>query len=138
MLGYTRVSTTSQNAQCWRVLRLHVEDHIPLAAIARETRISQRTLQRWHQLYRAGGVAALDPHPRSDTGTRRTAAETVTFIEGLALTKPRPSLATLHPSAELFHRPEHRAGPGSSPGHTCTRGSRLIPRPIRTRPPPTR
>lgn len=80
----------------WRVLRLHVEDHIPLAAIARETGISQRTLQRWHQLYRFGGVAALDPHPRSDAGTRRTAAETVTFIEGLALTKPRPSFAALH------------------------------------------
>jgi putative transposase len=83
-------------AERWRVLRLHVEDQIPLAALARETGISSRTLQRWHQLYRAGGVAALDPHDRTDKGVRRTSTETVAFVERLALTRPRPSIATLH------------------------------------------
>ncbi|WP_307051488.1 helix-turn-helix domain-containing protein [Arthrobacter oryzae] len=34
----------------WSVLRLHVEDQIPLAALARETGISTRTLQRWLRL----------------------------------------------------------------------------------------
>ena len=82
--------------QRWHALRLHVEGQIPIAVIARETGISARTLQRWHQLYRDGGIAALDPHPRADTGVRRTATETVAFIERLALTRPRPSLATLH------------------------------------------
>lgn len=80
----------------WRVLRLHVEDQIPIAVLARETGISARTLHRWHQLYRNGGDAALDPHPRADKGVRRTAPETVAFIERLALTRPRPSIATLH------------------------------------------
>lgn len=80
----------------WRILRLHVEDKIPIASIARETRISPRTLQRWHQLYQTGGISALELHPRVDAGTRRTATETVALIERLALTKPRPSLATLH------------------------------------------
>lgn len=80
----------------WRVLRLHVEDQIPLATLARETGIGLRTLQRWHQLYRERGIGALDPHPRLDTGTRRTAAETVALIERLALTRPRPALTTLH------------------------------------------
>ncbi|MFX8708295.1 helix-turn-helix domain-containing protein, partial [Acinetobacter baumannii] len=75
---------------------LHVEDQIPLAVLARETGISARTLQRWHQLYRAGGVAALGPRPRTDKGVRRTSPETVAFIERLALTRPRPSIATLH------------------------------------------
>lgn len=83
-------------AERWRVLRLHVEDQIPLAVLARETGISARTLQRWNQLYRAGGVASLDPHARIDKGVRRTSAETVAFIEQLALSRPRPSLATLH------------------------------------------
>ena len=83
-------------AERWRVLRLHVEDQIPLAILARETGISTRTLQRWNQLYRAGGVASLDPHARIDKGVRRTSAETVAFIERLALSRPRPSLATLH------------------------------------------
>ena len=80
----------------WRVLRLHVEDEIPLATLARSTGISTRTLQRWHHLYRADGIAALDPRPRGDAGARRTAAATVAFIERLALTRPRPSIATLH------------------------------------------
>lgn len=82
--------------QRWHTLRLHVEDKIPLAVISRETGISVRTLQRWHQLYRDAGITALDPHPRADTGIRRTARDTVAFIERLALTRPRPGLATLH------------------------------------------
>ncbi|MWJ49286.1 helix-turn-helix domain-containing protein, partial [Clavibacter michiganensis] len=80
----------------WRVLRLHVEDQIPLAALARTTGVSARTLQRWLHLYRAGGIAALDPQARVDAGRRRTAPATVAFVERLALTRPRPSIATLH------------------------------------------
>lgn len=73
-----------------------MEDQVPLAALARETGISSRTLQRWHQRYQAGGISALDGQPRGDAGTRRTAAEAVAFIERLALARPRPALATLH------------------------------------------
>ncbi len=79
----------------WRVLRLHVEDQVPLAALARDTGISVRTLQRWHQLYQASGIAARDPYARRRRN-RRTAADMVAFVERLALTKPRPSVATLH------------------------------------------
>lgn len=78
------------------MLRLHVEDQVPLAALARDTGISARTLQRWHRRYLDGGISGLDLQPRIDAGTRRTAPETVAFIERLALTRPRPSLATLH------------------------------------------
>lgn len=83
-------------AERWSVLRLYVEDQIPIAVLARESGISARTLHRWHQLYRDSGSAGLDPHPRADKGVRRTAPETVAFIERLALTRPRPALATLH------------------------------------------
>ena len=83
-------------AERWRVLRLHVEDQIPLAVLARDAGVSARTLQRWNQLYRVGGVVALDPHARTDKGVRRTSAETIAFVERLALTRPRPSTATLH------------------------------------------
>ena len=44
----------------WRILRLHVEDGIPLSALARETGISLRTLERWHARYRADGYAGLE------------------------------------------------------------------------------
>ena len=96
----------------WRILRLHVEDEIPLAALARETGIGLRTLQRWHRLFRDGGIRALDPRPRGDAGTRRTPVETVAFIERLALTKPRPSIATLHRLAVTDARQRHAPLPG--------------------------
>ncbi|WP_104082885.1 Mu transposase C-terminal domain-containing protein [Cryobacterium sp. Y11] len=98
----------------WRVLRLHVEDQVPLAALARDTGISARTLQRWHQLYQGGGIVALDPRPRADTGTRRTAATVVAFVERLALTKPRPSLATLHRLAVVESRHQGALAPSYS------------------------
>ena len=98
----------------WRILRLHVEDQIPLAALARETGINLRTMQRWHRLFQEGGITALDPRPRADTGVRRTATDTVAFIERLALTRPRPSLATLHRLAVTDARQRNAPVPGYS------------------------
>lgn len=43
----------------WRILRLHVEDDIPLSALARETGVGLRTLQRWNHQYAAAGIDAL-------------------------------------------------------------------------------
>ncbi|PPH72079.1 transposase [Rathayibacter sp. AY1D4] len=80
----------------WRILRLHVEDQVPIAALARETGISARTLQRWKVLYTRSGITGLDESARADSGTRRIDPTLVAFIEGLALTRPRPSIATLH------------------------------------------
>lgn len=80
----------------WRVLRLHVEDGIPLAVLARETGIGLRTLSRWLARYRSNGIEGLEPRRRSDAGHRRTPSELVRFVEHLALTRPRPSIAALH------------------------------------------
>lgn len=98
----------------WRILRLHVEDKIPLAELARASEVSLRTLERWHRSFQEGGIAALDPRPRADAGRRRTAAETVSFIERLALTRPRPSLATLHRLAVADARRRNAPAPGYS------------------------
>ncbi|WP_286738049.1 Mu transposase C-terminal domain-containing protein [Kocuria sp. UBA1838] len=80
----------------WRILRLHVEDGIALTALARETGIGLRTLERWHARYRIDGYAGLSTGQRSDAGTHHLPAELVRLIEGLALSKPRPAIATLH------------------------------------------
>ena len=80
----------------WRILRLHVEDGIPLSALARETGISLRTLERWHARYRADGYAGLETGQRSDAGAHHLPRELVRLIEGLALSKPRPAIATIH------------------------------------------
>ena len=80
----------------WRILRLHVEDGIPLSALARETGISLRSLERWHARYRADGYAGLETGQRSDAGAHHLPGELVRLIEGLALSKPRPAIATIH------------------------------------------
>ena len=83
----------------WRILRLHVEDGIPLSALARETGISLRSLERWHARYRADGYAGLETGQRSDAGAHHLPGELVRLIEGLALSKPRPAIATIHRKA---------------------------------------
>ena len=85
----------------WGILRLHVEDAIPLATLARTTGVAERTLQRWLARYRTGGYTALADGPRTARGVRRTAPELVHLAEGLALTKPRPSFATIHRQVDV-------------------------------------
>jgi len=80
----------------WRILRLHVEDAIPLADLVRTTGVPRRTLTRWLARYQTGGYEALSNSVRPDRGSRRTASELVHLIEALALTRPRPSIATIH------------------------------------------
>lgn len=82
----------------WRVLRLHIDDQIPLAALARDTGIGLRTLERWNARYRADGTGGLRDQPASPTRARRVPVALIRAIEGLALTKPRPSIAALRRS----------------------------------------
>ena len=80
----------------WQILRLHVEDQIPLAAIARDCGIGLRTLERWHARYRTSGYAGLQARRRSDAGSHHQPEELVALVEGLALSKPRPAIVTIH------------------------------------------
>lgn len=68
--------------QRWEILRQHVEDGIPLTALAVEHGIGVRTLQRWHAAYKGGGYEALNPKPPQRM--RRIPPEMVRLIEGLA------------------------------------------------------
>jgi len=79
----------------WEVLRPHVQDGVPLARAARDAGVPLRTAQRWLAAFRAGGLAALGQQPRADAGRLRTRTELVDVIQGLALTRPRPSVATI-------------------------------------------
>jgi len=77
------------------VLRPHLNDGVPLPEAARDAGVPLRSVQRWLARYRATGVAGLVRAPRSDTGHRKLPAELVEVIEGLALRKPRPSVAAM-------------------------------------------
>lgn len=79
----------------WAVLRPHIEDDVALTTVAERTGIGLRTLQRWHAAYKRGGPAGLAPKVRADRGSRKTDPQVVALIEGLALSTPRPSIATI-------------------------------------------
>ena len=53
-------------------------------------------MQRWLARYRVAGLVGLVRAQRSDTGQRKLPAELVALIEGMALRKPRPSIAAIH------------------------------------------
>ena len=78
------------------MLRPHLENGVPLARAARERGVPIRTAERWLARYRDGGLVGLARPRRSDSGRWRAPAEVVALIEGMALTKPRPSAAAIH------------------------------------------
>ena len=69
----------------WGILRLHVEDAIPLATLARTTGVAERTLQRWLARYRTGGYPALADGTRTElpgnTGLARLSPGDVLVVE---------------------------------------------------------
>jgi putative transposase len=68
-----------------------------LTQIAGEHQMLIRTLRRWVQRYRADGLVGLARPTRKDKDQRRAVtAQMQQFIEGLALEKPRRTVATIH------------------------------------------
>lgn len=55
-----------------------------------------RTARRWLRRYRAEGLAGLVRPARGDAGQRKLSADLKSLIEGLALRKPRRTVAALH------------------------------------------
>ena len=91
----------------WALIRMHVENRISLAAIARETGTPLRTLERWHAAYRTKGFDGLKPAPPRAERLHRLSPELGQLIEGLALLRPRNSVATIHRKvAELCQKRE--------------------------------
>jgi putative transposase len=81
------------------VVRAHLEGGLSLSAAAARAGVSARTARRWLARYRSGGLPALARPPRSDRGQRRTPAELVELIEGLALRRAAPPTALIHRQA---------------------------------------
>lgn len=78
------------------VLRPNLMDGVPLAKLAAEAGISIRTIRRWIARYRTDGPAGLARPPRPEAGKRTFPVELVRLIEGMALLKPPPSIATIY------------------------------------------
>ena len=77
------------------LLRLCLEDGVPLAEIARQQGLPVRTLERWLHGYRQRGLAGLARKPRIRRGQHQLPTELMHLIEGLALRRPRLSAAAV-------------------------------------------
>src|SRR5690606_14731927 len=131
-------------AERWQILRLHVEDQIPLAALARDTGVGLRTLERWHARYRTEGYTGLGTRRRADAGSHHLPSELVSLIEGLALSKPRPTIITIHrkisaiceeggmAGALLWRGARDHRRPRPGHGHPCPGRADVVSRQVRT------
>ena len=87
---------SAEVAKRMAVLRPHLVDGVPLTRVAADAGIPIRTARRWIARYRADGPAGLVRPPRPEAGKRTFPKELVELIEGMALLKPPPSIATIH------------------------------------------
>ena len=113
------------------VLRPHLNDGVPLPEAARDAGVPLRSVQRWLARYRATGLSGLVRATRSDTGHRMLPAALVEVIEGMALRKPRPSVAAIHrrigelATQRQWTPPSYScSGPQSSGGWPTNKGTR--------------
>jgi putative transposase len=108
--------TETQRTQAltrFQLIRPFLHDGVPLPHIASTHQLSMRTLRRWVQQYRAYGLTGLSKAPRKDQGHRRSVTpELQHVIEGLALQKPRRTMAHIHRETVRMSR-EHNWTPPS-------------------------
>jgi putative transposase len=81
-----------------------------------------RTARRWLKRYRAHGLAGLARRPRRDRGGHRLPSELVELVEGLALRRPRPSVAFIHRQVLAVADREGWSAPSYSAVHGIVRG----------------
>ncbi|WP_320204026.1 Mu transposase C-terminal domain-containing protein [Agrobacterium rosae] len=78
------------------LLRPYLDGERPLKSVAAEMGISLRTARRWIKRLRDKGPVGLVRKSRSDAGHRKLSDDLLAMVEGLALTKPKLSIATIH------------------------------------------
>jgi putative transposase len=97
LLGELSEEERKQALERFSLLRPCLEEGVPFAEIARTHGISLKNVQRWVQRYRREGLVGLARRRRSDRGKRRRIPlECVHLIEGLALQRPKRSVAEIH------------------------------------------
>jgi putative transposase len=77
-------------------LQPHLDGDATLSEMASKTAVPVCTLQRWLSRYQCTGLAGLVRPIRSDAGQHKLPLEMVQLVEGLALRKPRLSMAAIH------------------------------------------
>lgn len=101
----------------FRLLRPVLEHGVSVPAVSASSDVPVPTLRRWLRLYRLHGLAGLHRRVRSDRGQRHLPSQLVSLIEGLALQKPRRSVAAVHRVACETARQQSWAEPSYATVH---------------------
>ena len=81
----------------FRLIRPCLEEGVPLAVLARQASVTERTLRRWVQRYQRDGLEGLVRKLRADKHTSSVLSLPLRELaEGLALETPRRSIKTIH------------------------------------------
>lgn len=87
----------------YKTLSPHLEGECTLRSVALDAGIPFRTAQRWVELYRKSGLAALARKRRSDEGSRKVCSQRVLeAIEGLALERPPRPVTAIYRQVKAF------------------------------------
>jgi len=105
------------------ILRPHLNEGVLLSEAARDAGVPLRSVQRWLARYRAAGLVGLIRAPRSDTGNRKLPGELVEVIEGMALHKPRPSVAAIHRTITALATQRQSPSPSTHAGAASSQQS---------------
>jgi putative transposase len=86
----------------FRILQPFLEEEMALTQVARQQGLALRTAQRWVMQYRQHGLAGLCRMEYVGKGQHRLSSDLQQAIEGLALQKPKLSVAAVHRQAGLL------------------------------------
>jgi len=87
----------------YRMLAPHLEGERTLHSVALDAGVPFRTAQRWVELYRKSGLAALARKRRSDDGSRKAYSQRILeAIEGLALERPPLPVTAIYRQVKAF------------------------------------
>lgn len=85
------------------MLAPHLEGERTLHSVALDAGVPFRTAQRWVELYRKSGLAALARKRRSDDGSRKAYSQRILeAIEGLALERPPLPVTAIYRQVKAF------------------------------------
>ncbi len=109
------------------LLQPHLEEDFPLARIAAECGVAERTLRRWLAAWRANGIEGLERARRSDAGNRRMLDPDLEgLVRSMATKRPRPTAAAIHRKIQAEAKARGIAGISYSVVASIVRGVEAV------------
>ena len=99
----------------FKTIQPYLENNVTLTFISKNSGIAIRTLHRWVQQYKENGLDGLVFKGRNDKGCYRTLSENlIHMVEGLALQKPKRSIAAIHRQLVVYSKDNNQPPPSYS------------------------